>query len=342
MSLKNLSVAIKIPKLFNDKLKDKKIRQVYNRFENSLEVKQNFAVAVSGGPDSLALAFLSKIYSIKNKLSPRFYIIDHKLRTESTKEAKKVKKILKKYQINAEILTWKGKKPIKKIQSTARKKRYDLLFNQCDKLGINNILLGHHQDDLIENFFIRMLRGSGLKGLISLDQKSKIKNKQLLRPLLNQKKNDLKLLSKYVFNFYVEDPSNKDEKYLRIVIRKLIDELQKNGLDKDKILNTIKNLKHSNSIVNFYLNENLQKNTFFNAKEKKFTINQKFFEQPYEIIFRSLTIIINLIGNKYHSVRGKKIDNLINNIKNDTQFKGTLGDCIIEKVNHTVIISKEY
>ena len=342
MNLKNLSVATKIPKLFNDKLKNKKIRQIYNKFETSLEVKENFAVAVSGGPDSLALAFLSKIYSIKNKLLSKFYIIDHKLRSESTKEAKKVRRVLKKYQINAEILTWRGKKPIKKIQSAARKKRYDLLFNRCDKLGIDNILLGHHQDDLIENFFIRMLRGSGLKGLISLDQKSKIKNKQLLRPLLNQKKNDLKILSKHVFNFYVEDPSNKDEKYLRIVIRKLVDELQKNGLDKDKVLNTIKNLKHSNSIVNFYLNENLQKNTFFNAKEKKFTINQKFFEQPYEIIFRSLTIIINLIGNKYHSVRGKKIKNLINNIKNDTLFKATLGGCIIEKVNQTVIITKEY
>jgi len=310
MSLKNLSVATKIPKLFNDKLKNKKIRQIYKKFENSLEVKEKFAVAVSGGPDSLALAFLSKIYSIKNKLTSRFYVIDHKLRTESTKEAKKVKRVLKKYQINAQILTWRGKKPIKKIQSTARKKRYDLLFNQCDKLGINYILLGHHQDDLIENFFIRMLRGSGLKGLISLDQKSKIKNKQLLRPLLNQKKDDLRFLSKHAFNFYVEDPSNKDEKYLRIVIRKLIDELQKN--------------------------------TFFNAKEKKFSINQKFFEQPHEIIFRSLTILINLIGNKYHSVRGKKIDNLINSIENDSLIKATLGGCVIEKVNHTVIISKEY
>ena len=90
------------------------------------------------------------------------------------------------------------------------------------------------------------------------------------------------------------------------------------------------------------MNENLQKNTFFNSKEKKFTINQKFFEQPYEIIFRSLTILINIIGNKYHSVRGKKIDNLINNIENDSLFKATLGGCIIEKVNQTVIISKEY
>ena len=77
MSLKNLSVATKIPKLFNDKLKNKKIRQIYKKFENSLEVKEKFAVAVSGGPDSLALAFLSKIYSIKNKLTSRFYVIDH-------------------------------------------------------------------------------------------------------------------------------------------------------------------------------------------------------------------------------------------------------------------------
>ena len=120
MSLKNLSVVIKIPKLFKDKLQNKKIRQIYNKFETSLNIKENFVVAVSGGPDSLALAFLSKIYSIKNKLTSKFYIIDHKLRSESTKEAKKVKQVLKKYQINAKILTWKGKKPKKRIQSEAR------------------------------------------------------------------------------------------------------------------------------------------------------------------------------------------------------------------------------
>ena len=45
------------------------------------------------------------------------------------------------------------------------------------KFGINNILIGHHQDDLFENFFIRILRGSGLKGLISLDKKRKLVTK---------------------------------------------------------------------------------------------------------------------------------------------------------------------
>ena len=123
-----------------------------------------------------------------------------------------MKQVLKKHSINAQILTWKGQKPSKNVQSLARKKRYELLFAQSKKYKTNNILLGHHQDDLFENFFIRILRGSGLKGLISLDKKSNFYGKNLLRPLLDQKKEDLVYLSKNVFNFYVKDPSNNDEK----------------------------------------------------------------------------------------------------------------------------------
>ena len=65
------------------------------------------------------------------------------------------------------------------------------------------MLFGHHQDDLFENFFIRMLRGSGLKGLVSLNKKTKKTTLTYLRPLLDQKKDNLEYLSKYVFNFYV-------------------------------------------------------------------------------------------------------------------------------------------
>ena len=128
--------------------------------------------------------------------------------------------------INAEILTWKGKKPLKNIQSLARNKRLELLFKKADEMKIKDILLGHHQDDLFENFFIRMLRGSGLKGLVSLDKKNTIMGKNLIRPLLDQKKENLIFLSKYIYNFYVKDPYNKDEKYKRIQIRNLIQELK--------------------------------------------------------------------------------------------------------------------
>ena len=342
MSLKNLSVKIRIPKLLKSKLKNKKIIQIYNKFEKSLGLDENFVVAVSGGPDSLALAFLAKIYSMKKQLSAKFLIVDHKLRSESTSEAIKIKKLLRKNLISSEILTWKGIKPKKNIQSTARIKRFELLYEKCDKFKINNILLGHHQDDLVENFFIRMIRGSGLKGLTSLGIKTTIKKKTLIRPLLYQKKSDLVYLSKKVFNFYVEDPSNKNEKYQRVRIRKLIDELEKDGLDKKKIFQTLNNLKYSNEVIDFYVNKNLQKNTFFLEKKNKLILSEEFFKQPFEIIFRSLSESLKLVGRKYHPIRGKKLDRIIRDYNKNLFFRVTLGGCIIEKVNHTVIINKEY
>ena len=141
MSLKNLNVASKIPKTLEKKLNHKRIKKIYKNFEKNLNISEKFIVAVSGGPDSLALAFLAKIYSIKKKLIAKFLIVDHKLRKASTKEAKKTQKILKTYFIDTKILTWFGKKPLKNIQSIAREKRYKLLFLESDKLKINKIRL---------------------------------------------------------------------------------------------------------------------------------------------------------------------------------------------------------
>ena len=136
----------------------------------------------------MSLAFFAKIYSIEKKIKSKFYIIDHRLRKESNKEAKIVQKLLKKFLISSEIMVWKGKKPLKNIQSLARNKRYELLNAKCKELKIKNLLVGHHQDDLIENYFIRLLRGSGLKGLVSLETYAKLDNINLIRPLLNVEK----------------------------------------------------------------------------------------------------------------------------------------------------------
>ena len=341
MSLRNSNAKIKIPKLLRDKLKNKRIFKILKKFEKSFKIEDDFVVAVSGGSDSLALAFLSKVYAIKKKLRVKFFIIDHQLRNNSTIEAKTVRSVLDQNLIKAEILSWKGKKPTKNIQSNARKKRYELLFKQCTKLNINNILLGHHQDDYIENFFIRILRGSGLKGLVSLDKKNKVEEINLYRPLLDLKKDDLVFLSKNVFNFYVQDPSNDDEKFKRIMIRKLIEKLKSEGLNMKKFIQTMKNLKNSDNTINFYVKENLKKNAIILGKNDKYILNKYFFQQPYEVTFRSLSKLIRLTGKKYYPVRGRKLDKIIKNIDKNILFKATLGGCIIEKVSQSIIISKE-
>ena len=340
MNRKNLNV-IKIPKILKEKLSNKKINQLFNDFKKNFDIHEKFIVAVSGGPESLALAFLTKIYSIQNKIICKYFIVDHKLREESTEEAKKVKKILKKLNINSEILTWYGTKPTKNIQSIARKKRYDLLFSKCKQLKINNLVIGHHQDDLFENFFIRMLRGSGLKGLVSLEKKTTFNEINLIRPLLKFNKKDLEFISNHVFRFFIKDPSNKDIKYTRIRIRRLIEELKDNGLDKAKLFLTLKNLKKSNQALSFYVEKNKKLNSYFNKNSKELLLNQDFFKQPYEVVFRSISDSIWLVGEKYNASRGKKIDYILDKIRQNNLKKETLGGCVIKKVKQTVIISKE-
>ena len=341
MSLKNLN-AIKIHKNLKSKLSNKKILKLFDAFEKDFNIQKRFIVAVSGGPDSLALAFLTKLYSVKHKLQCKYFIVDHKLREESTSEAIKVKKILNTYNIKSEILTWYGKKPTKNIQSQARKKRYNLLFSKCKKLKISNLVVGHHLDDLFENFFIRMIRGSGLKGLVSLEKNTKVASINLIRPLLDLEKKDLEFISKYVFNFFVNDPSNKNTKFKRIKIRNIISEFKNIGLDKDKLFLTLKNLKKSNQALTFYIEQNKKLNSFLCKDNKELVLNKNFFNHPYEVVFRSLSDFLKIIGNKYNFTRGKKIDLILEKIKKNTLIKETLAGCVIKKVNQTVIITKEH
>tara|TARA_B110000261_G_scaffold23910_1_gene25647 strand:+ start:125 stop:946 length:822 start_codon:yes stop_codon:yes gene_type:complete len=269
MNLKNLSVKNKNHKKILNNLNDKKIFETFEEFEKSLNTKEELAVAVSGGPDSLALAFLVKCYSLKNKIKVKYFTVNHKLRKESCTEAKTVQNILKKINIDCKILPWNGKKPSKNIQALARDKRYFLLAGECRKNNIRNLLLGHHIDDLSENFLIRIVRGSGLNGLISFNKNTTYKDKKLniLRPLLDIEKKDLIYIATKVFNFFIKDPSNINEEFKRTRIRNLLQSLEKEGLDKKKLILTINNLKDSDKSIKFYLNKNLKENAIFLKKK---------------------------------------------------------------------------
>ena len=343
MSPKNLNVPNKTHKNLLINLRDKKIFQIYKKFENIISLNQDFIVGVSGGSDSLALCFLTKIYSIKNSINVHYFIVDHKLRKNSSLEAQSVKNLLKKHHIKLKILKWYGKKPISNIQSIARTKRYSLLMDQAKKLNIKSILTGHHLDDLYENFFIRISRGSGLKGLISFGEKTQINKIDILRPLIYFEKKHLKYVTIKVFKSYIEDPSNEDNKFKRVRIRKFIKDLQNDGLDMNKFLLTIKNLRDSSETIKFYVAKNLKNNSYLYKDKSKIILNQEFFNQPHEVIFRSLLEIIKFVGNKYYSVRGKKVDGIIYKLKRESNssFKFTLGNCIIYKVNHSIIVAKE-
>ena len=125
MSKKNLNVSLK--NTFKD-FKD--LTNLFHNFKNKLDLlnKKKYTVAVSGGPDSLALVALTKAYSQVKKGKFYYVIVDHNIRKNSALEAKQVKKLLKKHKINLNIILNK-----KKIQSYSSLKNYIDLVKKFGK-----------------------------------------------------------------------------------------------------------------------------------------------------------------------------------------------------------------
>ena len=347
MKKKSLSAKKIIHKKLLSNLLDLRVKKLYKNFEKSL-IKKNFKinkflVALSGGPDSLALTYLAKCYSILHNAEAQFIHIDHKLRKNSTDEANQLKNQLKKFDINCTILTWKSKKPKSNIQSISRRNRYNLIFKYALRKKLKNILIAHHIDDLYENFVIRLIRGSGLKGLVSFNKKEVDFNNSavIMRPLLDLSKKNLIFLSKKVFKNYLKDPANKNITFTRTRIRKLLIELKQEGFGEKKLKQTIKNLSDVNNSINYYENQNIRLNSNYLKRNSGYILNSSFFRQPHEVVFRSFSNLLKKVGGKYYAARGKKINNILNQIDLKKFNKATLSGCIIEKASNSVIIYKE-
>ena len=163
----------------------------------------------------------------------------------------------------------------------------------------------------------------------------------MIRPLIKIDKNDLIYLSNYIFGTYIKDPSNEDDKFKRVKIRNFLKQLGLEGLDRKKFFLTIKNLKFANENIEFYTKKNLEDNVTVLSQKNILILKENFFFQSSEVVFRSLTEVIKIVGKKYYAVRGKKIDKIIDLINTKSSFKVTLGGCIIKKVSETVILYKE-
>ena len=326
-------------------LEDKKINQIYFQFRGNilpLIGKEKFAIAVSGGSDSLALSILAKLYSLEQCSDFATLIIDHRLRKESAHEAKQTYKNLKKNNIKAEILTYRGSKFTSNIQKKARDLRYDLFQKYCKKNKIRFLILAHHQDDLIENFYIRLIRGSGIKGLTSLQNVSELnKDFYILRPLLYFKKEELLNLTKKIYSTWIEDPSNLNEKFLRVRIRKMQSKLQKEGFDPKRVLKTIENLNSAKNSLDFYISKSEKKYLIF-YKEGYATLKSTIFKnEAPEVIFRVIIKAIHFVSGEYYPPRSDSLKILIKNFLSKKFKSSTLGGCLIEKNSNTISFFRE-
>lgn len=188
------------------------------------------AVAVSGGPDSLALALLAHAWAQHNAGHVVALTVDHGLRAAAAAEACQVRRWLAEQGISHHILKWRGPKPAHGVQAAAREARYRLFAEWCHRHSMLNLLLAHHCDDQAETVLFRLTRGSGLDGLAGMAAIAERSGIRLLRPLLGVPKARLRATLVAAAQDWIEDPSNLDPAFARTRVRESLRTLAATGV----------------------------------------------------------------------------------------------------------------
>jgi tRNA(Ile)-lysidine synthase len=194
-------------------------------------------LAVSGGPDSMALMRLASLAApLLPGVAFRAATVDHGLRPEARSEALFVAEAAREIGMPHDILTWEGAKPATGIQKAAREARYALLERHAVDCGAQTLMTAHTSDDQAETILMRLARGSGVDGLAGMRRSLPLARVTLARPLLDIPKSRLVALCAHEGWGFVEDPSNRDESYTRVRIRALLPLLEAEGLDSRRLL----------------------------------------------------------------------------------------------------------
>jgi tRNA(Ile)-lysidine synthase len=187
-----------------------------------VEPGKSIGIAVSGGPDSLALLLLA---AEARPLQVEAATVDHALRPESRHEAEMVATVCERLGVPHTILTaaW-DQKPETAIQERARAMRYRLLGEWVRKRRLAALVTGHHLDDQAETFLMRLARGAGVRGLAGMRRLSGRQGNliSLARPLLGWRHSELEAVCAAARVEPVQDPSNEDEQFERVRVRKAL------------------------------------------------------------------------------------------------------------------------
>ena len=208
-------------------------------------------LAVSGGPDSVALMWLAARWRRSLARGPRLVAVtvDHGLRAESAREANDVKRLARSLDLAHHTLRWTGAKPKTGLPAAARAARYRLLAKAAREHGASHILTAHTRDDQAETLLMRMLRGSGIAGLSAMVRQTPREGVMLARPLLNISKSQLvATLNKAKIGF-ADDPTNRDIHFTRPRLRALMPALAAEGGDARNLARLASRLARANAAI---------------------------------------------------------------------------------------------
>lgn len=183
-----------------------------------MELPRRLLIGLSGGADSVALAYLLLQVREQQQLDLRAVHVNHGLRGEASDgDEAFVRSLCAAWQLPLEV--YRAQPPEHPGEDWARQARYGFYREAMEKFGAEAIALAHHRDDQAETFLLHLLRGAGMSGLTGMAQDSRVLGVRVIRPLLETTRQELRQMLEEAGIAWREDASNQDTRYLRNALR---------------------------------------------------------------------------------------------------------------------------
>ena len=280
------------------------------RFANDLDAiathGARLGVAVSGGPDSLALLALA---AAARPGLIEAATVDHGLRPEAATEAVMVADVCKEVGVRHATLNvrWRDP-PATAIQERARRERYRLLGYWAEERSLDAIVTAHHADDQAETLLMRLARGAGVRGLAGMRARSIAPGTEvrLLRPLLGWRRTELEQVCAVVGLTPVEDPSNGDLRFERVRMRTALAEAD--WLDSEAVARSASHLAEADLALDWAMRRAWQQA----VREKRGLITYRPGDAPGEIRRRIVGRSLRKLATEGDGEpRGAELDHLL-------------------------------
>ncbi len=309
-----------------------------------LEAYSHLALAVSGGPDSLALMQLAAEWRAERGARPELHVlsVDHGLRATSRDEAVMVGRRASSLGLHHTILTWdRTGEERTALQARARAARYDLMAAYCHAHDIPSLATAHTLDDQAETFLMRLKRGSGLDGLAAIPEIGAWAGIALHRPLLDLPKARLiATLSARGIGF-VTDPSNADPRFERARLRGGAGALETLGLTPEALALSARRLRRAREALDHAAHDFLAGNSETSEAGYAAIDQAALLKAPQEIALRALARLIASVGGSEEPVQLAKLEALLASLAARPGTRRTLGRCRIEPLSGRLGIFRE-
>ena len=311
------------------------------------EPAPRIAIAVSGGPDSLALCLLADRWARARGGAAFGLTVDHGLRPESETEAAQVRRWLAACGIAHRTLRWKGTHPLSAIQEQARAARLALLTGWCRRAGVLHLLLGHQREDQAETALQRLVRGSGIDGLAAmaparLAMEPAGGGVRLLRPLLPVSRDALIATLAHWDQPWIDDPTNRDTRHARPRLAAAMARLGSEGLSASRLASAAARAANDRAALDRLCTDLLA--ACARPSPAGFvTLDRDVLRRaPPALALRALGCAVSTVSGAPYPPRRERLERLASRVLGDDVKAATLGGCrVVPQRDGRIVVCRE-